>query len=156
VQLLEKVRSLVGDLRGKVVGLLGLTFKPNTDDLREAPALDVAQRLLAHGAVVRAYDPVGMPRAKELLPALEMAESPYALAEGADVLVVCTEWNEFKQLDLARLRQLVRGPGVVDGRNIYDPKVMARHGFHYLGFGQGYGADGEPLAMAEAEKQVRA
>jgi UDPglucose 6-dehydrogenase len=156
VQLLEKVRSLVGDLRGKVVGLLGLTFKPNTDDLREAPALDVAQRLLAHGAVVRAYDPVGMPRAKELLPALEMADNPYALAEGADVLVVCTEWNEFKQLDLARLRQLVRGPGVVDGRNIYDPKVMARHGFHYLGFGQGYGADGEPLAIAEPEKQVRA
>ena len=155
IQLIEKVRMLVGDLPGKVVGLLGLTFKPNTDDLREAPALDVAQRLMAAGARVRAYDPVGMLRAKELLPALETAESPYALAEGADVLVVCTEWNEFKQLDLARIRELLRHPGVVDGRNIYDPKVMARLGFQYLGFGQGYGADGEPLAMAGSEKQAR-
>jgi UDPglucose 6-dehydrogenase len=118
--------------------------------------LDVAQRLLDTGAKVRAYDPVGMPRAKELLPALQMADDPYALAQGADVLVVCTEWNEFKQLDLARLRQLMRHPGLVDGRNIYDPKLMARQGFRYLGFGQGYGADGEPLAMAEAGAQVQA
>ncbi len=151
-QLVEKTRALLGGLEGKTVGLLGLTFKPNTDDLREAPALDVARMLLSAGARVRAYDPVGMPSASETMPDIEMARDPYDLAEGADGLVVCTEWNEFLQLDLERVRGLMARPVIVDGRNIYDPRKLLELGFSYMGFGQGYGPDGEPrrqLAGAE-------
>ncbi len=144
-QLVQKVRDLLGGLEGRVVGLLGLTFKPNTDDLREAPALEVAGRLLNEGAVVRAYDPAGMKRAAELMPQIQMAPDPYALVEEADALVVCTEWNEFKHLDLERVRDLMRQPVVVDGRNIYDPETMCRLGFRYRGMGRGYGPDGNPL-----------
>lgn len=144
-QLVEKVRQALGGLEGKVIGLLGLTFKPNTDDLRDAPALDVARRLLSESAKLLAYDPVGMPGASALVPAIEMVDNPYALAERADVLVVCTEWNEFKQLDLERIHKLMRQPVMVDGRNIYDPTQMAAIGFRYLGMGRGYGPDGLPM-----------
>ena len=136
--LVEKIREGVGDFEGKVIGILGLTFKPNTDDLRDAPALDIAGRLLKGGATVRAYDPVGMPGAAKLMPAIEMAEDAYALAEGADALVICTEWNEFKQLDLQRIKGLLRNPIVIDGRNIYEPVNMAQLGFTYLAMGRGY------------------
>ena len=146
-QIVRKVGDLLGDLQGKVVGLLGLTFKPNTDDLREAPALEVAQRLITDGATVRAYDPVGMPRAGALLPAVQMTSDPYEMAKGADALVVCTEWNEFKNLDLERVRDLMRLPVIVDGRNIYDPEWMRALGFRYLGIGRGLGADGQAVAL---------
>ncbi len=142
--LVEKIREGVGDFEGKVIGVLGLTFKPNTDDLRDAPALDIAERLLKGGATVRAYDPVGMPGAAKLMPAIEMAEDAYALAEGADALVICTEWNEFKQLDLQRIKGLLRNPVVIDGRNIYEPHDMAELGFTYLAMGRGYN-DGKPM-----------
>ncbi|MCJ7568993.1 MAG: UDP-glucose/GDP-mannose dehydrogenase family protein [Anaerolineales bacterium] len=142
--LVEKIREGVGEFEGKVIGVLGLTFKPNTDDLRDAPALDIAERLLKGGAKVRAYDPVGMPGATKLMPAIEMAEDPYDLAEGSDALVVCTEWNEFKQLDLQRIKDLMRNPVVIDGRNIYEPHEMAQLGFTYLGVGRGYN-DGKPI-----------
>jgi UDPglucose 6-dehydrogenase len=147
-QLVEKVVDLLGDLKGKVIGLLGLTFKPNTDDLRDAPGLEVAQRLIRAGAHVRAYDPVGMERASEMIPAIEMAKNPYTLAEKCDTLVVCTEWNEFKQLDLRRIRDVMRQPIIVDGRNIYDPKTMIRFGFIYRGVGRGYDGDGRPIEKA--------
>ncbi len=142
--LVEKIREGVGDFEGKVIGVLGLTFKPNTDDLRDAPALDIAERLLKNGATVRAYDPVGMPGAAKLMPAIEMAEDAYALAEGSDALVICTEWNEFKQLDLQRIKDLLRNPVVIDGRNIYEPLGMAQLGFTYLAMGRGYN-DGKPM-----------
>ncbi len=142
--LIEKIREGVGDFEGKVIGVMGLTFKPNTDDLRDAPALDIAERLLKDGATVRAYDPVGMPGAAKLMPAIEMAEDAYALAEGADALVICTEWNEFKQLDLQRIKGLLRNPVVIDGRNIYEPFDMAQLGFTYLAMGRGYN-DGKPM-----------
>jgi len=142
--LVEKIRDGVGEFDGKVIGVLGLTFKPNTDDLREAPALDIAERLLKAGAKVRAYDPVGMPGAAKLMPAVEMAEDPYALAEGSDALVICTEWNEFKQLDLQRIKDLLRSPVVIDGRNIYEPQEMRQLGFTYLAVGRGYN-DGIPI-----------
>lgn len=142
--LIEKIREGVGDFEGKVIGVLGLTFKPNTDDLREAPALDIAGRLLKGGVKVRAYDPVGMPGAAKLMPAIEMAEDPYDLAEGSDALVICTEWNEFKQLDLQRIKDLLRNPVVIDGRNIYEPYEMAQLGFTYLAVGRGYN-DGKPI-----------
>jgi len=142
--LIEKIREGVGDLEGKVIGVLGLTFKPNTDDLRDAPALDIAGRLLEGGAKVRAYDPVGMPGAAKLMPAIEMAEDPYDLADGSDALVICTEWNEFKQLDLQRIKGLLRTPVIIDGRNIYEPYEMAQLGFTYLAVGRGYN-DGKPM-----------
>jgi UDPglucose 6-dehydrogenase len=154
-QVVEKVTSLLGDVEGKVIGLLGLTFKPNTDDMRDAPSLDVAQGLLDRGAFVRAYDPVGMPNASEVMPAIEMASDSYSLAEGSDALVVCTEWNEFKNLDLERVKKLMREPNLVDGRNIYDPEGMSELGFHYRGMGRGYGPDGDPITES-AENMVAA
>ena len=148
-ELVERLRELLGGLSAKTVGLLGLSFKPNTDDLRQAPALEIAERLIAEGAIVRAYDPVAMARAAELLPKVTMAASAYELADGADALMVCTEWNEFKQLDLERIRKLMRQPILVDGRNLYDPKEMARLGFRYRAVGRGFGPDGKPLAQPQ-------
>ena len=142
--LVEKIREGVGDFEGKVIGILGLTFKPNTDDLRDAPALDIAKRLLEGGAKVSAYDPVGMPGAAKLMPEIDMVEDPYALAEASDALVICTEWNEFKQLDLQRIKDLLRNPIVIDGRNIYEPHEMAQLGFTYLAVGRGYHG-GKPI-----------
>ena len=145
-QLVEKVQEMLGDVRGKVIGLLGLTFKPNTDDLRDAPALDIAHILLREGVRVRAYDPVGMVRASAQMPQLEMCADPYAMAEGCEALIVCTEWNEFRHLDLERIRRVMSRPIVVDGRNIYEPEEMAALGFEYRGMGRGYGPDGSPVA----------
>jgi UDPglucose 6-dehydrogenase len=137
-RIVERTQELVGALRGKVIGLLGLTFKPNTDDLREAPALDIARRLLGEGAEVRAYDPVAMARAATLVPELKMTADAYALAQGCDAVIVCTEWNEFKHLDLQRLHDAMRRPILIDGRNIYDPAEIASYGFQYRGVGRGY------------------
>jgi UDPglucose 6-dehydrogenase len=132
------LKEMVGDLTGKVVGLLGLSFKPNTDDMRDAPSITIAQKLQAEGASVRAYDPVSMEVARALLPGVEMTPDPYSLAQGCDALVVLTEWNEFKQLDKPRLRDLMRHPVLFDGRNIYEPDEMVKYGFLYRGVGRGY------------------
>ena len=137
-----RIKELVGDLHGKVVGLLGLSFKPNTDDMRDAPSITIAQSLQAEGAQVRAYDPVAMEIARPLLPGVEMMPDPYALAEGCDALAVLTEWNEFKQLDKARVLGLMRQPLLFDGRNIYEAGEMAALGFIYRGVGRGYAATG--------------
>jgi UDPglucose 6-dehydrogenase len=137
-RIVERTQELVGTLRGKTVGLLGLTFKPNTDDLREAPALEIARRLLSDGATVRAYDPVAMPRAATLVPELQMTADAYDLAKGCDAVIVCTEWNEFKHLDLQRLHDAMRQPMLIDGRNVYDPEEMASYRFQYRGVGRGY------------------
>lgn len=135
-RLVLKVRDALGGLKDKYIGVLGLSFKPNTDDMREAPSIEVIRLLLSEGAKVRAYDPVAMPVARKLMPFIGYACDPYDLSEGADALVVVTEWNEFKQLDLQRIRQLMRSPVVVDGRNIYDPKEMAQLGFVYRAVGR--------------------
>jgi len=132
------IKQLVGDLKGKVVGMLGLSFKPNTDDMRDAPSITIAQLLQAEGAVIRAYDPVAMEIASTLMPNVEMMPDPYTLAQGCDVLVILTEWNEFKQLDKPRLRDLMRSPVVYDGRNIYEPDEMVKYGFIYRGVGRGF------------------
>ena len=132
------LRSLLGgNLAQRKVGLMGLAFKPNTDDIRESPAMEIARMLQYEGALVAGYDPVAMGNAARENNELRLAESPYDLAEGVDALVVCTEWNEFKQLDLARVRASMAQPIVVDGRNIYEPETMARHGFIYRGVGRG-------------------
>jgi UDPglucose 6-dehydrogenase len=106
----------------------------------------VAERLLAQGANLRGFDPVGMPGAKKINPKIEMTEDPYQLAEGSDALIVCTDWNEFKHLDMARIRDLMKQAVVVDGRNIYDPVEMDALGFTFRGIGRGYGSDGNPIA----------
>jgi UDPglucose 6-dehydrogenase len=132
------LQEMVGEFRGKTVGLLGLSFKPNTDDMRDAPAVTLAQKLVTNGATVRAYDPVAMDIARTVIPQVQMMSDPYSLAEGCDALMVITEWNEFKQLDLARICRLMRHPLIFDGRNIYDPKEMESLGFSYRGVGRGY------------------
>ncbi len=126
------------DLTGKTIGLLGLSFKPNTDDMLDAPSVTIANLLLAEGAIVKAYDPIAMEEAAALLPSVEMADSPYDLAKGCDVLMINTEWNEFRQLDLNRIRETMNSPLLFDGRNIYDPALMAEMGFRYRGVGRGY------------------
>ncbi len=138
---ITRLTEMIGELQGKRVGLLGLSFKPNTDDMRDAPAIDVAQGLQQAGAQVCAYDPVAMEVAAPLLPGVEMAPDAYTLVENCDALVIITEWNEFKQLDLERVKGLMRQPVIFDGRNIYDPDTMQRLGFLYRGFGRGYNDD---------------
>jgi UDPglucose 6-dehydrogenase len=133
---IDKLRDCLDTLTGSVVGLLGLAFKPNTDDLREAPSLDIAKVLLAAGALVRAYDPAAMEGARRLLPTIEYLDDAYEVAAGADALVVVTEWNEFRLLDLGRIKKSMRKSVVIDGRNIYDPPVMRGLGFTYRGIGR--------------------
>ena len=136
--LIERLRQLIGNLKGHRVGLLGLAFKANTDDMRDAPSIDIAEELLAAGAKVSAFDPVAMENAKKLLPKVEMAKDAYELATGTDALLVVTEWNEFKNLDLERIRDSMQQPIILDGRNIYQPEVMNSIGFTYFGVGRGY------------------
>ena len=133
---IDKLRECLETLEGRTVGLLGLAFKPNTDDLREAPSLDIARVLIAAGADVRAYDPAAMAGARELLPQVVYSADPYELANGADGLVLVTEWNEFRQLDLGRVKASMRRPVMIDGRNIYDPALMRSLGFTYRGIGR--------------------
>jgi UDPglucose 6-dehydrogenase len=133
---IDKLRECLEGLNDRIVGLLGLAFKPNTDDLREAPSIDIARVLLAAGAQVRAYDPAAMEGARLKLPEVEYTRDSYDLAAGADALVVVTEWNEFRRLDLGRVKASMRRPVIVDGRNIYDPKVMRDLGFTYRGIGR--------------------
>ncbi|MCK6568070.1 MAG: UDP-glucose 6-dehydrogenase [Chloroflexi bacterium] len=134
VRIVEKL--LGGSLKGKTVGLLGLAFKPNTDDMRDAPSIDIAEGLVAAGAKVRAYDPVAMDVARPILPAVDMFDEPYKVADGADALMIVTEWNEFKQLDLEKVKSLLKSPVVFDGRNIYEPQRMIEMGFTYRAIGR--------------------
>lgn len=127
-----------GSLKGKTVGLLGLAFKPNTDDMRDAPSIDIANELIESGARVRGYDPVSMDVARPILPAVEFFNDPYELAKGCDALIVVTEWNEFKQLDLEKVKGLLKSPVIFDGRNIYDPNHMKAMGFTYRAIGRGF------------------
>lgn len=128
---------LGGKLMDRRVGVLGLAFKPNTDDIRESPALEIIRMLHNEGALVTAYDPVAMVNAGRTIPDLRMGEDPYDVAEGADALLVCTDWNEFKHLDMVRVKALMRRPYIVDGRNIYDPESMFELGFTYKAVGRG-------------------
>ncbi len=128
---------LGGSLKGKTIGLLGLAFKENTDDMRDAPSIDIASELNESGAKVRGYDPVAMEVARPLLPALEFYDDPYEMAKGCDALIVITPWNEFKQLDLGKIKGLLKSPVIFDGRNIYDPALMKEMGFKYRAIGRG-------------------
>jgi UDPglucose 6-dehydrogenase len=133
----DKVETVLGDIQGATVGVLGLAFKPNTDDMREAPSVEIIEMLQARGARVKAYDPVAMERAGELLPSVTFCATAYDAAKDADAILIVTEWNEFKQLDWERLHRFMRRPVVVDGRNLYEQADMARRGFIYWGVGRG-------------------
>jgi len=134
--MVAKIQVALGDLSGKTIGFLGLSFKPNTNDIRDSPALAIASALLDHGATVRAYDPEALEEACLSLPALHQCQDPYEAAEQADALVLATEWNQFRHLDLTRIKSLLRQPIMVDLRNIYDPPTLKEMGFDYISVGR--------------------
>lgn len=130
-------RALGGDLRGKTIGILGLTFKPDTDDIRESPALSIVQALLDKGAILKAFDPEGMPAARQAMPELSYERDVDAVADDADALVIITEWKQFRSLDLPRLKALMKQRVLIDLRNIYTPADVRGHGFVYESVGRG-------------------
>lgn len=142
----SKLSSILGSLRGCTIGILGLAFKPNTDDMREAPSIDIIRWITSQGAMVRVYDPVATQTAQEALTregirldVVTFYDNAYAVAEEADALVIVTEWNEFKSLDMLQIRTAMRRPVLIDGRNIYEAAEMTRVGFVYRGMGRGTG-----------------
>jgi UDPglucose 6-dehydrogenase len=143
----QKLHTLLGELEDRTVALLGLSFKPNTDDLRNAPSVELVDFLRHEGARIRAYDPVAMERARAIMPNVELCPDPYSAAAGADAAVLVTEWAEFRQLDVARLRAVMRTPVFIDGRNLYEPAEMRAQGFAYAGIGRGHIDEGD-IAIA--------
>jgi UDPglucose 6-dehydrogenase len=132
----EKIREALWVVRGKQIGVLGLAFKPNTDDIRFAPAIDLINRLIGEGARVRAYDPEAMDKARAVLPQIEYAKSAYEAAQDSEALVIATEWDEFRKLDWARVRESMARPLILDGRNLLSPCGMKKRGFEYHSFGR--------------------
>lgn len=132
----QKIHKMAQPLAGKTIGILGLSFKPKTDDMREAPSITVIQKLAEQKARIKAYDPVAQENARKIMPGIEFCQDPYAVAEGAEVLVIMTEWNEFRELDMPRLKQLMKAARIVDARNVYDPGKMRELGFEYAGMGR--------------------
>lgn len=133
---LKDIHNALWIVKDKTIAVLGLAFKPNTDDMRMAPSLDIIQPLQKEGARIRAYDPKAMDKAREVLSDVEFCDSAHAAASGADALILCTEWDEFRKLDLERLRSVMAQPIVLDGRNVFDPKKMAALGFVYKSVGR--------------------
>jgi UDPglucose 6-dehydrogenase len=134
--MIPKIEKLVGDFKGKQIGVLGLSFKPETDDMREAPAIDIIRAMQERGASVKAFDPVAMEEAKHSLPGVEFANDEYEVIEGADALVIITEWNQFRALDMEKVKSLLKSPKIADLRNIYEPEDMRELGFEYIGVGR--------------------
>jgi len=137
MQMVERVERALGELAGKRVGILGLAFKPNTDDMREAPSIPIVHGLIERGATVVAFDPVAREQAEKVLTGVEFADDAYAAAEGADALVIVTEWDEFRALDLDRIAAMLRGKVLVDLRNVYDRSEAEAAGLSYYGIGRG-------------------
>jgi UDPglucose 6-dehydrogenase len=135
-QMLAKIKKLVGDLKGKNIAVLGLAFKPETDDMREAPSIGIIRGLLNDGANIRAYDPVAKAEAMKILPDIVYADDEYAAVSEADALIFVTEWNQFRALDMTRIRDLMSKPRIADLRNICDPEDMRELGFEYVGVGR--------------------
>ena len=137
IRMVEKIRQMVGgDLNKKTIGILGLSFKPNTDDMREAPSIEIIKGLLKNGAKIKAYDPAAMENAKKILPEITYCSNPYEVAKGSNAIVLITEWNQFRRLDLERIKKLLYSPVFVDLRNVYEPEQMKRLGFKYCGVGR--------------------
>jgi len=134
--MIERIKRLLPHLEGKTVAILGLAFKPETDDIREAPSLRIINDLVKAGACVRVYDPAAMESAQRLLPDIVYCEDEYDAARGSDGLVVVTEWNQFRSLDIDRLHHAMREPNIIDLRNLYEPETMRSAGFRYLAMGR--------------------
>lgn len=134
--MIPKIEKLVGNISGKKIGVLGLSFKPETDDMRESPALDIIKSILAKGGSVKAFDPVAMDEARHCIDGIEFANDEYDAIDGADALVIITEWNQFRALDMERVKQMLKAPKVADLRNIYEPEDMRELGFEYIGVGR--------------------
>jgi UDPglucose 6-dehydrogenase len=132
----KATKLLDNNVKGKIVGVLGLSFKPDTDDMRDAPSITIINKLKEEGAIVKAFDPVAMKNAEKRLSGVEFCEDSYAVAKDADILIVVTEWNEFKQLNLERIKKLMKNPVILDGRNIYNPSEVKKFGFVYQGVGR--------------------
>lgn len=135
-RMVSKIKEMVGDLRGKKIGILGLSFKPNTNDIRESSSIAIIRGLLEMEAKVKTFDPAAMEEAKTILPEVEYGKDAYDVASGADALVLATEWNQFRRLDLLRIKALLKEPIFIDLRNVYDPAHMKRLGFRYCGVGR--------------------
>ncbi|MBI4097844.1 MAG: UDP-glucose/GDP-mannose dehydrogenase family protein, partial [Candidatus Levybacteria bacterium] len=134
--IVRKARKILGDMRGKKIAVFGLAFKPDTDDMRDAPSLDIIELLKQEGVRIVAYDPKAMENAKKLISDIEFAKDMYKTVEGADLLLILTDWNEFKEADLEKIKKLMNTPNIIDGRNIYDPEKARELGFSYIGVGR--------------------
>jgi UDPglucose 6-dehydrogenase len=132
-----KLRKVLGGLNGTTIGVLGLSFKPDTDDIRDSAAMEIIQLLQSEGATVCAYDPQAMDNTTKILPSLRLFENPYLVAEQADAIILVTAWNEFKQIDFTRIKVLMKKPVILDGRNLWDPAAIRKLGFTYIGIGRG-------------------
>jgi UDPglucose 6-dehydrogenase len=135
--MVTKAKKLLGDnVKGKTIGVLGLSFKPDTDDMRDASSITIINNLQEEGAIIKAYDPVAMKVAEKRLSNVDFCEDSYAVAKDADILIIVTEWNEFKKLDLEKIKKLMKNPVILDGRNIYNPQEVKKIGFIYQGVGR--------------------
>ncbi|MBI4091860.1 MAG: UDP-glucose/GDP-mannose dehydrogenase family protein [Candidatus Levybacteria bacterium] len=134
--IVRKARKLLGDVRGKKIGVLGLAFKPNTDDMREAPSIDVISMLMNDGANISAFDPKATESAKEALPNISYVDNVYEVANGADLLIVLTEWSDFMEINFEEIKKRMKALNIIDGRNIYDPEKLRAMGFNYVGVGR--------------------
>ena len=132
----QKIKKLISPLKGKSIAIWGLAFKPKTDDIREAPSIDIIRELQKSGAKIRAFDPVAKINAKKVLKGITFCSDPYSTVKGCDALLVATEWNEFRVLDFEHVKRLLKQPNIIDGRNIYEPDEMRKAGFNYLGVGR--------------------
>jgi UDPglucose 6-dehydrogenase len=148
--LLEKIRKALWVIKGKRVGILGLAFKANTDDIRFAPSLEVIRALLAEGAQVRAYDQEAMDKTSAIFPQIHYCRDPYEAAQDVDALLILTEWEEFRQLDWERISDLMLRPMIIDGRNLLDPAAMMERGFEYHCFGRPIENQTAPKAIIHA------
>lgn len=137
VLMIEKIKKAVGDLRDKKIGILGLSFKPNTNDMRDAPSIPIIKGLQKEGAKIRAFDPAAMEEANMFLDDIEYCSDPYEVAAGSDALVILTEWNQFRNLDISKVKGLLKEPVIIDLKNIYDPEKMKEMGIKYAGLGRG-------------------
>jgi len=132
----RKAKDLLWNLNDKTIGVLGLAFKPNTDDIRESPSIKVIKQLQQEGVKIKAYDPKAMDNIKQIFPDIELCQGPYQVAQGSDALVIVTDWDEFKKMDLRKIKRLLNQPVIIDGRNIFDPGEMEKLGFTYQGVGR--------------------
>lgn len=134
---LEKIKNKLWIIKDKAIGILGLSFKPDTDDIRNAPSLEIIEALKSQGAKLKVYDPSSMAKAKEILSGIKFCKDSYAVCKDSDCLLIVTEWDEFKELDFLKVKKLLKRPLIIDGRNIYDPRIMKKKGFIYEGIGRG-------------------